>query len=162
MAWARRAFLAARAAATTLQAARRGQLARRRYARMLAEHRAALAIQAAARGHAARQRRRAALSAALSIQMAWRRQQLAARVSQRQAVRAEAQRVADEERAAAKRAAEEERAAQEREQASWEAIQREFGMAPAGVRQVLGLWQVGGGEGDAGLRGGWAGEWTGG
>lgn len=80
MARCRRAFLAARAAATAVQAQWRGHCARQLFARLLRQHRAAVRIQAAARGCSQRRRYRRALQGVVAIQVggriwAWQRWQ---------------------------------------------------------------------------------------
>ena len=69
MARCRRAFLAARAAAVTVQAHWRGLQGRRLFAELLRQHRAAVRIQAAARGCAQRRRYRRALAGVVAIQV---------------------------------------------------------------------------------------------
>lgn len=69
MARCRRAFLAARAAAVTVQAHWRGRHGRQLFAELLRQHRAAVRIQAAARGCAQRRRYRRALAGVVAIQV---------------------------------------------------------------------------------------------
>ena len=69
MARCRRAFLAARTAAVTVQAHWRGRRGRLLFAELLRQHRAAVRIQAAARGCAQRRRYRRALAGVIAIQV---------------------------------------------------------------------------------------------
>ncbi|PRW61206.1 myosin-1-like isoform X1 [Chlorella sorokiniana] len=130
MARCRRAFLAARAAAVTVQAHWRGRRGRQEFAELLRRHRAAVRIQAAARGCAQRKRYRRALAGVMAIQMAWRRHVLQERAAGRLQERRKRE---DSLRAVAE--------AKRQEQETFEAVQRDFGVDAGEIRRVLGLWQ---------------------
>lgn len=72
----RRPYLAMRRSALTLQSHWRGRQARLEYAELVRRHQAATTLEAAVRGFLQRRRYRRTVAAAQSIQMAWRRWQV--------------------------------------------------------------------------------------
>lgn len=144
----RRAFLRARAAATTLQSAWRGREARIYVGELRRQHAAATTIQAAVRAKVAREEYLRSRAAVVAIQMGWRRCQFQKRASLlNNALKISAAKRAEEE---AKLAAEEAAidAAQHAEQESYDALKAEFGVDGAQVREILVQWRDHGSEFD--------------
>lgn len=126
MAAVRGSFLRKRAAASRLAAGRRGQLSRRAYTILLAQHRAALRVQRRWRAHRARMALRAAVSRVWALQMAWRRKMLRRRLAARRAARM-AELEAEEAELAVTRA----------EAARWDRIRDDFGGDWEAIRATM-------------------------
>ena len=136
---ARTRFLRLRRAATTIAAHRRGFVQRRAYAEEIRQHRAAVCIQRRARGMMARREARRRAAAVLTIQVAFKRWQLARRCEAREADMRQALEFAQNR---ALRAQDKLHDLESQIQ-EWAAIKEEFAMNANEIRGALKAWRGG-------------------
>ena len=140
MHFARKRFLALRAASTTIATRRRGLVQRRRYAVDIQRHRAARTIQAAVRGHQARALAARRLAATTTIQVACKRWHLQRRCARREADMRQALEFAQNRALRAQ----DKLHSLETQLAEWAAIKEEFQMSADEIRGALQAWREGG------------------